>query len=170
MLVLTVSDILKVLGDSLGDADLTDGHAKGLHQLHGIVMRAVCRTEAWHRDADDALTVKAEFVESLHGHEQSQRRVQASADANDGLLGVDMIEPFGKACHLDIQDLLATVGHIVTLGDERMGIDFSQQFELFRSHGLAHDLMGMSMSLGIDKGGVHPALSTQFLHIDLTHL
>ena len=88
-------------------------------------MGAVGSTETWHRNTDDSLTVEVEFVESLHGDEQSQRGVKSATDTDHGLLGIDMIESFGETCHLDIQDLLAGCLHILVLGNKRMGIDLT---------------------------------------------
>ena len=125
MHILILTDILEMLGDSLGDTDLTDGDTQGLHEFDGIVVGAVGSTETWHRNTDDSLTIEVEFIERLYGNEQSQRGVESAADTNHGLLGIDMIESFGKTCHLDIQNLLAGCLHILVLGDKRMRIDLT---------------------------------------------
>ena len=81
-----------------------------------------------------------------------------------------MIQTFGETCYLDIQYLLATIGHIIVLGDKRMRIDLTQQLKLFRSNRLTYDLVGVRMALGIDKCRVHTSFGTQFLDVYLTHL
>ena len=170
MHVLVVADVFKVLGDSLGDAYLADRHLQGLHQFHCVVVGTVGGAEARHRDADDTLTVEAQLVEGLHRHEQCQCRVEAAADANDRLLGVDVIEALGESCHLDVQDLLTAVGHILRLRDKRMRVDLACQLKLFWRHGLAYRLLGVSVALGVDKRGVGTPLGAQHLHVDLAHL
>ena len=81
-----------------------------------------------------------------------------------------MIQTFGQTCHLDIQYLLAAVGHIIVLGDKRMRIDLTQQLKLLRCHGLTHDLVGVRMALGVDKCRVHSSFCAKLLDIDLVHL
>ena len=121
-----MANVLKVLGDGLGNRYLTDGHAKRLHQFQGVIMRAVGGAETGHRDADDTLAVEGELVESLHGDEQGECRVESAADADDGLLGIDMIEPLGESSHLYVQNLLTRAGHILALGDEGVRVDIPE--------------------------------------------
>ena len=65
-----LANILEMLGNGLGDADLTDGDTQRLHQLHRIVIGTVCGAETWHRDTDDTLTVDAELIEGFHRYQQ----------------------------------------------------------------------------------------------------
>ena len=78
-----------------------------------------------------------------------------------------MIEALGQTCHLDIQDFLTGIMHLLFLGDKRMGIDCALQSEVAHGYRLADDHLRIGATLGIDKGGVLPALDTEFLHIDL---
>ena len=80
-----VADVLEVLGDGLGYAYLANGHSQLLHQLQGVLMRAVGCAEAGHGDADDTPPVKAQLVESLDRDKQGKGGVETSADADDGL-------------------------------------------------------------------------------------
>ena len=129
-----MTDILEMLCDSLGNTDLTDGDVQGLHQCHRIVIGAVGRAEAWHRDANDALATDAELIKRLHRDKQRQRRVETATDANDGFLSIDMIQTFGQTCHLNIQNLLTGGLHIGLLRNEGMGIDIADEFEVARGY------------------------------------
>ena len=133
-------------------------------------MRTVGGSETWHRDTNDTLAIKVELIECFHGNEQSQRRVETATDTDDSFLGVDMIETFGKTCHLDIQDLLTGRLHILVLRDKRMRIDDALQFEVVFLNGFAGNLQCMGMALGIDKRGVLTTLYTQLLNIYLALL
>ena len=165
-----MADILEMLSDSLGDTYLTDGDAKSLHEFDGIVICTVGSTESRHRYSDDSLTVEAQLVESLYGNKKSKSRVETSADTYHSRLGIDMIESFGKTCHLDIKYLLTSGLHITTLRNERMGIDIPCKYEFLWGDGLSRDVQCMSTSLGIDECGVLTTLRTEFLDIYLTYL
>ena len=85
MHLLIMAYILKMLGHSLGNTDFTDSHAQCLHQFNGVIVRTIRRSEAWHRDTYDTLSIEVEFVESLHRHKKCQRGVKAATDAYNGL-------------------------------------------------------------------------------------
>ena len=165
-----LTDILEVLRHCLRNTDLTDSDTQSLHQFHGIVISTVCCSETRHRDADDTLAVESEFVESLHGDKQGQRRIEATADADHDLLGIDMIETFAETCYLDAEYLLTGILHILGLRDKRMGIDGTLQLEVALGSSLAGNLLGMGVALGIDECRILTTLRAQTLHIHLTHL
>ena len=58
MLLRVLANILKMLGNRLGDANLTDGDAQLLHKRNSIVVRTVGSSEARHRDTDNTVTVE----------------------------------------------------------------------------------------------------------------
>jgi hypothetical protein len=80
-----------------------------------------------------------------------------------------MIEAFGKSCHLDTENLLASSLHVTTLGNKGMGIDITCKHKVLWSNGLSRDIQSVSTSLGIDKRSVLTTLSTELLDIYLTH-
>ena len=129
-----------MLGDSLGDADLTDGDTQGQHQLDGIVVGAIGSAETWHRDTDDTLTVQVKFIEGFDSYKQSQRGVETTTDADNRLLGIDMVKPLGKTCHLDIENLLTGRLHILVFRNKRMGIDGTLQFKVSGLYWFARNL------------------------------
>ena len=165
-----MADILEMLGDGLGDAYLTDGDAKSLHEFDGIVIRTVGSTESRHRDSDDSLTVESQLIESLDSNEKSKGRVETSADTYHSRLGIDMIESFCEACHLDIQYLLASGLHITALWNKGMGIDITYKYEFLGGNSLGRDMQCMSTPLGIDEGGVLTTLRTELLYVYLPDL
>ena len=63
-----LSDIAEMLGNGLGYADFAHGDAECLHQFQRIIIGTVCGAETWHRDTNDAATVKLQLVESLNRH------------------------------------------------------------------------------------------------------
>ena len=65
-----LADILKMLGNSLGNTDLTDGDTQRLHQFHRIIIGTVCGSETWHRDTNDTLAVDAKLIEGFHRDKQ----------------------------------------------------------------------------------------------------
>ena len=81
-----------------------------------------------------------------------------------------MIEPLGESSHLNIEDFFTTGLHIVSMGDERIGVNLTNQFKVVRRNQLGCDLPGRGVTLGIDKGRVTPAFGTQHLNINLRHL
>ena len=161
--------ILEMLGNGLGNADFTNGDAKSLHEFDGIVVCTVGSTESRHRDTNDSLTFEAEFIECLNSYEKGKCRVKTSADTYHSRLSVDMIEAFGKSCHLDTENLLASRLHVTTLGNKGMGIDITCKHKVLWSNGLSRDIQSVSTSLGIDKRSVLATLSTELLDIYLTH-
>ena len=64
-----LTDVLKVLGYSLGDADFLNGNTKTLHQRDGIVVGSVCGSESRHSDTYDTLSVHFEFIKSFYTNE-----------------------------------------------------------------------------------------------------
>ena len=117
-------------------------------------MGAICGTETWHRNTDDALTLKTQLIESLDGYQQSQRRVKTSTDAYHSLCGIDMIKALGKSCYLNIQDLLTGGLHVLSLGNKRMRINLTLELKLTRCNGFTSNLSSTCTTLGIDKRGV----------------
>ena len=89
-------------------------------------MSTVGRAEAWHCNADDAFAVETKFIERFHRDEQGKRRVKTTADADDCLLGVDMVEALGKSGHLYVQNLFTGLGHLFLFGNEWMRVDISE--------------------------------------------
>ena len=137
MLLGIVADVLEMLGDGLGNTDLAYGDAQRLHQLQGVIIRAVGGAEAGHGDADDAAAVEAQLVESLHGDKQRQRGVETAADADNGLAATDMVEALGQTGHLNVENLVAGLLHLIFGGDEGMRVDGAHEFEIARTYGLA---------------------------------
>ena len=168
-----------MLGYRLGDADFTDGDAETLHQRDGIVVGTVGGSESRHSDTDDALAVHAQFIECFHANQQSQRRVESSADANHHGLGMGMYDALRQTHHLDIEDLLAGSLHVGSSWDERMRIHLSLQYKITDIlgrmciyHGdtkllIEHGIF--DISLGIHVGRIGATLRTELLHIYLSH-
>ena len=65
-----LADILEMLVNGLGNADLTDGDIQCLHQLQSIAIGTVCGSETWHRDTNDTLAVDAKLIEGFHRDKQ----------------------------------------------------------------------------------------------------
>ena len=53
-----LTDILEMLGNSLGDADFTNGDTQCFHEFHGVIIGAIGGAETWHRNTNDALTIE----------------------------------------------------------------------------------------------------------------
>ena len=63
-----LSDIGEMLPDGGDDGDFAGGDAQTAHQVHGVVVGAVCGPESGHRHADDVFARDAERIEGQRGH------------------------------------------------------------------------------------------------------
>ena len=168
-----MSDVLEVLRDTLGDADLTDGHSQGIHQADGIVIGTVSGTEARHGDADDTFSVHAELVESLHTNQQGQRRIQAPTHADDYRFGMSVDDAACQTHDLNGEDLIARPLHVIALWDEGMRIDATLQHEIVMVDNIGIDKTDVLVNhpaLSIGKRRVHPSFRPQVFHIYLRRL
>ena len=172
-----MTDILKMLGHSLGDADFTDGDTQALHQRDGVVVGAVSGSETWHGNTQDATAVHLQLIECLDADEQGKGGIQSAADTHYHRLGMGMYDALGKTHQLDIENLLAGGIHIAAGRNERMGIHLTLQHELaFILGRIGIDVTDVELSaenrifdvtLGVDIGGICATLRTEFLHINL---
>ena len=165
-----VADILEMLLHGLGDGDFHLRDAQLLHQGDSILVGAVAGAEAWHGDTHNTLAVVAQLIEGPDTHQQSQRRVQTTANAYDHVLTVGVQQALGQSRHLDIKDFLAGLGHAVVGRNKGMGIDGTLEGEGMVADGLAGYDSGLRVALGVDERRVGVALSTQALHINLGRL
>ena len=82
-----------------------------------------------------------------------------------------MDESLGQSGSLDVQDLLAGLGHLVVGRDEGMGVDGTlEQERMFVLGRLAGDNLCVSLALGIDERGIGLTLGAQTFDINLSHL
>jgi hypothetical protein len=166
-----VLDVLEMLSDSLGDGNLHLADAQGLHKGSSIVVGTVCSAETWHGDANDAMAVVAQFVEGAHTDKERQRGVKTTADADDQMLALGMYKALGQTCCLDVENLLAGVGHFSIRGYEGMWIDGAHQLErMLGKSWFTVNNASMGAALGIDECGVGVTLSAQSLVVDLCRL
>ena len=68
-----MTNILEMLGNSLGNGYLHLRDSQRLHQRGSVVVGAVGSTKTWHRDTDDSLAVQSKLVEGAHADQQGQR-------------------------------------------------------------------------------------------------
>ena len=86
--------------------------------------------EAGHRDRDDAAVIAPDGVERLHGHEQRERAVEATRDADHDVAGARVQQAPGEAGRLDGEDLFAVVAApSVIVRYERKAIDGPSQID-----------------------------------------
>ena len=71
-------DVLEMLQAGRLDGDLFQGDTQRANQVTCVGVGTIRRSEARHRDADDALTRQLEGIESHHRYQQSQGGIQAS--------------------------------------------------------------------------------------------
>ena len=163
-------NIAEVLGNSCRNADFADGNTQGFHQLQGIVIGTIGGTKAGHGDTDDALAVETQLIERLYGYEQRQGRIQTTADTDNSLFTIDVVQTFYQAHHLDAENLLARLLHVLGLWNKGIRIDVAHQLELTLRCSLAGDFASVGITLRIDKSGIGAALNLQRLNINLAHL
>ena len=172
-----MTDILKMLGHRLGDADFPDGNAQTLHQRDGIIICSIGGSETWHGNTHDATAVHLQLIECLHADEQGKGGIQSAADTHYHRLGMGMYDALGKTHQLDIENLLAGGIHIAAGRNERMRIHLTLQHELaFVLGRIGIDVTDVELSaenrifdvtLGVDIGGICATFRTEFLHINL---
>ena len=169
VVVRVMLDILEMLEAGLFDGDLAQRGAQRADQADGVVVGAACRAEAGHRDADDPLARDLERVEGHGRHQKRQRRVEPARDAHDGRLGMGMDQALGQARHLDLEDLLASLGERVARRGEGVRVDPAGQLE--RPVGQVEldgrPVVHAIVRAALHETGVHPPVVLQVLQVDL---
>ena len=165
-----VTDILKMLIDGSGNGNLHLRDAQRLHERGSIVVGTIAGTEAWHGDTDYSFTIQSQFVECAHANQQSQRRVQSTADAQYDVLAVGVQQSLGQCRCLDVQYLLTGVAHLLVRRNERVWVDLTGQLERLAKGSLCRNMFSMGTTLRIDERRVGITLGAQALHINLCAL
>ena len=109
---------------------LTNGNPQSFHKINGIVICTVGSSKSWHGDTNNPLSVELQPVKSLHTHQQSQCRIQTTADTYHNILAMSVNHSLCQPHHLNIEYLLAACLHIFTLWNKRMRVNFSFKLEL----------------------------------------
>ena len=167
--VYVVTNILKVLRNALANAYLTYSNAQALHKGHGVVVCAVCGTEARHRDAHNALAIVAQLVEGFNADEQGECRVKTATDANHDTLAMGVYQAFCQTAHLNTEYLVTRSVHVVALWYEWMRIDMAKQLESSFVCFVCIEHSGFMSTLGMYERGVSSALCAKFVHVYLAH-
>ena len=58
--------VFEMLYAGLLDTDFADSHTEGVHQVDGIRVSTVGRSESWHRNAENILSGQSQLIKSLH--------------------------------------------------------------------------------------------------------
>ena len=154
-----MTDILKMLIDRIMDRNVHAGGAKQLHQRGRVVMGAGGRAKARHRDGVDVAGWVAVHLKRLCGDDQRQRGIQASADADDQMIAMDLFQPLCQAGRLNASDLMTALDAVrIVLRNERERGDRTcqlQRFPLFWMTADAH------FRVGRQKRRLHRGVETQ---------
>ena len=136
-----VTDVLKMKGNSILDADLLGIDAQGAHQLPGIVIGAVRGAEAGHGHTVHVGDGTAQLAHGLHSHQQCQGGIQTTGNADDRI-ALNCGKPLLQAGNLDLEDLQAAlhplllrIGHecqlpqriVAAVGTEEIAVDIGIQ-------------------------------------------
>ena len=70
--------VFEMLYAGLLDTDFADSHTEGVHQVDGIRVSTVGRSESRHGDTDNTLAGPSQLIESLYANQQRQRRIQSA--------------------------------------------------------------------------------------------
>ena len=125
-----VSDVLEMLLNCGHDGDLPAGHAKNLHQIHGVGSCAVGCAKAGHGDADDVLSRDSKLVERHDGHQKRQGAVESPGYSQNRFPAVDVFQARDKPGRLDLENLLGSLGDLggISLREERMRLHVAVEF------------------------------------------
>ena len=174
-----VADVSKVLHDRFADVHSTEGGAQQLAQLGGVVTSAVGGAEAGHGQGDDVRAGTPQHLHGVAGDHQRQGGVQTTGQADDGALGVSVLQTLFQCQGYHGEDLPAASGTVTHVsGDEGVGsivtgqlgggqvkreLHFHQAAVLHRKSGDALALIGQALDVhfGGHQTGLEPALCQQ---------
>ena len=174
-----VTDVSKVLHDRLADVHPAEGGAQQLTQLGGVVSGAVGGAEAGHGQGDDVRAGTTQHLHGVAGDHQRQGGVQTAGQANDGALGVGVLQTLLQRQRDHGEDLPAASGTVAHVGgDEGVGgvvtgqlgggqlqgeLHFHQTAIFHREGGDALALVGQALDVhfGGQQAGLEPALRQQ---------
>ena len=169
-----VVDVGKMPHHSLRNVDFTNGDAQSFHQFEGIGVGAVGGAKSRHSDADDAVSVQPQAVESVDRDEQRQGRVQPAADAQNRCFGLCMHQAGRQSLTLYAEDFLAASVQFFALRNERKwvydaseggGMKYAGRFYLYNRIGNISTVDGNTVC----KRRVLSAFTADAVDVDFGH-
>ena len=91
------------------DTDCPQSHAKFCGESLGIPFRSSGGAKTWHGDGNNIITRPVEPVKGLDRHQQGQRGIQSTGDAQNHFLAAGMLQTFHQTSRLDGKDFFATL-------------------------------------------------------------
>ena len=163
--------VLEMLYAGLLDTDFADSHTEGVHQVDGIRVSTVGRSESRHGDTDNTLTGPSQLIESLYANQQRQRRIQSTRNADNGTLRFSMHQTLRQSGHLDGEYLLTAFVQRYPLRNKWMRFKSTCQVQIPAVDILRRDSYRKgrnTICMASREGRIHPALRTQVFHINFT--
>ena len=149
------------------NGNFAGGNPQRIHQIEGILIGAVGRTEAGHGDTQYIFARKSQHIKCFYADKQCQGGIKSPRNSHNNLLRMGMQHPFGQSGYLNVEYLLATFGQRRAFRHKRMRIYRTCKCTLYRCRikgntyrfGKKHSLQSLA------EAGVNLAVVLQIVDI-----
>ena len=135
VIVMRMTDIVKVLVDALADVDNADFRADLLGDDDGVGLGAGGGAEAGHSAGDDVRRGQPQLLDRHRADHDGKRGVHAAGDTDDAVVKSGVLHTLDKAGDLNVEHTLAVRGQIgLVRGQMRVLAVAAGQFGLRNTH------------------------------------